>query len=121
MKGKLQIEAYFTLSHKSMVAEPDHMSQSKITKFGGVKSAKTLQFVLIGQLGKYIDGDKHSELDGSYILDEAFDLIRQADDLIPCKYVLVECSDSPKVRSFYENNGFSFFQKDDLNQYTKSI
>ena len=119
--GELKIEAYFTLSHKSMVADPANMSGSAITRYGGFKSAKTLDFVLIGQLGKYIDEEKRSEISGNDILDEAFDVIRQASELIPCKYALVECSDEAKVRAFYENYHFSFFQKDTLNQYTKKI
>lgn len=119
--GKLKIEAYFTLSHKSMVADPESMSTSAIKRYGGVKSAKTLDFVLIGQLGKYIDAERRSEISGKEILDEAFDVIRQASELIPCKYVLVECSDEAKVRAFYESYHFVFFQKDTLNQYTKKI
>ena len=109
------------MSHKSMVADPENMSNRAITRYGGFKSAKTLDFVLIGQLGKYIDGEQRSEISGTEILDEAFDVIRQASELIPCKYVLVECSDEEKVCAFYENYQFSFFQKDTLNQYTKKI
>lgn len=119
--GELKIDAYFTLSHKSMVADSESMSVSVIKKYGGIKSAKTLDFVLIGQLGKYIDAESRSEISGEEILDEAFDVIRQASELIPCKYVLVECSDEEKVRAFYENYHFTFFQKDTLNQYTKKI
>ena len=119
--GKLKIEAYFTLSHKSMIADPEQMSRGKIAHYGGFKTAKTLDFVLIGQLGKYIDGSVRSHISGAEILEEAFGVIRQATDLIPCKYAMIECGDSPKLRKFYEDNGFAFFQKDGLNQYTKRI
>lgn len=119
--GKIKIEAYFTLSHKSMVADAEHMSNSTIKRYGGMKNATTFDFVLIGQLGKHIDENERSKISGNEILDEAFDVIRQASDLIPCKYALVECSNEKKVRDFYENYNFNFFQKDELNQYTKKI
>lgn len=124
--GRLQIEGYFTLSHKSMVADTKYLSKSQIKKYGGFKDARTLDFVLIGQLGKYVrqDGDKkvRSSLTGKELLDMAFEVIQEANDLIPCKHVLVECSDEAKVKHFYESNGFHFFQKDGRhNQYTKTI
>lgn len=119
--GKLEIEAYFTLSHKSMVADRQSMSRSAITRYGGISSAKTLDFVLIGQLGKYIDENRRSSISGKEILDRAFEVIRQAAELIPCKYALIECSDNENVRRFYEDNNFIFFQKDKLNLYTRKI
>lgn len=119
--GRLVIEAFFTLSHKSMSADTQSMSKSSIKKYGGKKDAKTLDFVLIGQLGKYIDGAARSQIKGSEILDEAFGVIRQASELIPCKYVLVECGDEEKVQNFYRSYNFAFFQKDGLNQFTRKL
>lgn len=125
--GKLKIEAYFTLSHKSLVTDEETMTKNKIKKYGGFTTAKTLDFVLIGQLGKWVikneDGTfNRSEVSSKEILDLAFEVIRAAADLIPCKYVLVECSDQEKVRKSYENYGFIFFQNDgEHNQYCKKI
>lgn len=90
-------------------------------------TAKTLDFVLIGQLGKWVIQDENgkftrSSVSGKEILDYAFEVIRVASSLIPCKYALVECSDDVKIRTVYENYGFSFFQNDGQhNQYCKLI
>lgn len=125
--GKYVIEAYFTLSHKSMIANTETMSKTSIKKYGGFASAETLDFVLIGQLGKRIvqkdDGTYiRSDVTSKEILDLAFEVTCAASDLIPCKYVLVECGDEEKVQKTYVDYGFSFFQKDgDHNQYCKQI
>lgn len=125
--GKLKIEAYFTLSHKSIVASDNDLSKSKVGKVTGLRTSRTLDFVLIGQLGKRIERSTSghlikSSVTGHEILDRAFEVIFSAADLIPCRCVLVECSDEPNVRHFYENYGFNFFQNDGShNQYTKLL
>lgn len=123
---KLFIEAYFTLSHKSLIADNHTMSKSAIKRYGGFVTAKTLDFVLIGQLGKWIQEEggtfSRSSITGKEVLDSAFEVIKAATSLIPCKYALVECSDDIKIRTIYENYGFNFFQNDGQhNQYCKSI
>ena len=126
LKGNLQIEAYFTLSHKTLCVNED-MSKTKIQQINGFKTAKSLQFVLIGQLGKYIlknedDTYTRSEISSKEILDYAFEVIYASSDLIPCRCVLVECSDEEKVRRIYENYKFKFFQNDgEHNQYYKIL
>lgn len=125
-QGEIFIEAYFTLSHRSLIANPDKMSRSAITKYGGVSSAKTLNFVLIGQLGKYIRktpiGYVRSFLSEHDILDYAFEVIYAATGLIPCKHTMVECKNIKKVVNMYTSYGFSFFQEDGgLQQYCRKI
>ena len=125
--GKLFVEAYFTLSHKSLIADNSTMSKSAIKRYGGFVTAKPLDFVLIGQLGKYVVQEdrgvfSRSAVTGKEILDYAFEVIKTATSLIPCKYALVECSDDEKVRAVYEKYGFKFFQNDGQhNQYCRSI
>ena len=124
--GFIKIEAYFTLSFKSMISNPNKISLSKIRKISGNKKSKTLDFVLIGQLGKhveYLNGNYiRSEISGNEILDTVFDVIKEIDALIPCKFALIECNNEAKVKEFYENYNFSFFQHDDNhNQYIKFI
>ena len=118
IKGKLKIEAYFTLSHKTLTV-PDNFSKTRIQKIDGRnKYAKSLHFVLIGQLGKYIDDKNASDITMSQILAYADEVIKQSSDLIPCRCVLVECSDEPNVKKLYEDNGFAFLQNDGKhNQY----
>ncbi len=124
-RDELKIEGYFTLSSKSLVAE--QISRSKVKKFtSGNSKAETINFVLIGQLGKRVelkDGKYiRSDLKGTEILDFAFEVIREIDAMLPCKVALVECGDEEKIRGFYEGYGFSFLQNDGThNQYTKLI
>lgn len=125
--GKLFVEAYFTLSHKSLIANNNTMSKSAIKRYGGFVTAKTLDFVLIGQLGKWVMQEEsgafsRSSVTGKEILDYAFEVIKTASSLITCRCVLVECSDDAKVCAMYENYGFQFFQNDGQhNQYCKLI
>lgn len=126
-ENSLVIEAYFTLSHKSLVSDSETMSTSSIRRYGGFKTAKTLNFVLIGQLGKWVIGNEEegytrSAVSGEEILDKAFEIIHAAAELIPCRYAMVECSDNPNVIKAYTDYGFTFFQKDGKhNQYCKLI
>ena len=125
-KNIIRIEAYFTLSIKSLRSDLDSMSKTNIKKISGRTTADTLNFVLIGQLGKRIDivdgKPVGSKVSGNEILDYAFETICLIDEMIPCKAVLVECSDNENVRRIYENYGFKFFQNDGAhNQYIKIL
>ncbi len=126
LNGELKIEAYFTLSHKTLCVTSD-MTKTKVREIDGFKTAQSLHFVLIGQLGKYIfknDDNTYtrSEITSKEIIDYAFEIIYAASDLIPCRCVLVECSDEEKVRNTYEKYGFKFFQNDGKhNQYYKVL
>lgn len=126
LDGKLKVEAYFTLSHKTLCVN-ETMSKTKIKEVDGFKTAASLHFVLIGQLGKYIcktedDTYIRSEITSKEILDYAFEVIYAANDFIPCRCVLVECNDEEKVRKTYENYRFKFFQNDGKhNQYYKVL
>lgn len=127
LNGKLKVEAYFTLSHKTLCVTKD-MTKTRIKKIDGLnKNAKSLHFVLIGQLGKYIldNGNNtytRSEITSKEILDYAFEVIYTSSNLIPCRCVLVECSDNENVQNTYKNYGFTFFQNDGKhNQYYKIL
>ena len=123
--GELDVIAYFTLSHKTLSAQPIK-SRSLIKKISGFKTSTFLNFILIGQLGKYIVKEKNVyrsvAITSTDILDMAFELINMANTLIPCRCVLVECKDIPRVRKIYEDYGFKFFQQDgNLCQYIKLL
>lgn len=124
--GKLSIQAYFTLSHKSIGINPE-VSKTIRGKIAAHREAELVHFVLIGQLGKYIDkdveGNYHSaKISAKDILNDAFDMIQRASDIIVCKGVLVECSSEEKVHAVYKNYGFSYLQYDDPHyQFYKRI
>ena len=113
--GKLKIDAYFALSHKALI--PAFASKSHIKDASGFKDSETVHFVLIGQLGKYMEKAEDgrvtaADISGASILDCAFEIIRASSALIPCRCVLVECSDEPKVQKVYTDYQFKFFQHD---------
>lgn len=113
--GKIKVDAYFTLSHKSLIAEG--LSKTKVKETSGFKESDSIHFVLIGQLGKYIakleNGTEcRADIASTEILDFAFEIIRASSALIPCRCVLVECSENPKVQQVYKDYHFSEFQYD---------
>ena len=113
--GKIKVDAYFTLSHKSLIAEG--LPKTKVKAVSGFKDSEAIHFVLIGQLGKYIakqeDGTElRTDISSAEILDFAFEIIRASSALIPCRCVLVECSNNPKVQQVYKDYHFSAFQFD---------
>ena len=123
--GHIKIDAYFTLSHKVLI--PSAASKTSIKNASGFKEAETVHFVLIGQLGKHIekiDDTRISSADISSkeILDDAFEIIRASSALIPCRCVLVKCSDNPKVHKVYTDYHFKKFQFDgEHHQFYKQI
>lgn len=115
---KFKVEAYFTLSHKSVYLQDD-ISGNMRRQVGRFKEDTNIHFVLIGQLGKHIYIDENcttnnhiSEISANEILDRAFEIIGKAHELITCKCVLVECNDSVKVHQVYYDYGFKYLQHD---------
>lgn len=113
--GQLQVDAYFTLSHKTLI--PSAASKSSVKDASGFKETESVHFVLIGQLGKYKkrleDGSIQSaDISGHEILNDAFEIIRASSALIPCRCVLVECSEDVKVQKVYTDYHFKKFQFD---------
>ena len=116
--GKIKVDAYFTLSHKSLIAEG--LSKTKVKETSGFKESDSIHFVLIGQLGKYIakleNGTEcRADITSTEILNFAFEITRASSALIPCRCVLVECSENPKVQQVYKDYHFSEFQYDGEN------
>lgn len=123
--GRIQIDAYFTLSHKTLITKD--VSRSQMQEISGFREANSVHFVLIGQLGKHIEHienapDRVANITSREILDFAFEVIRSASNLIPCRCALVECSANPKVQKVYTDYKFSFFQDDgEHHQFYKRI
>lgn len=123
--GRIKIDAYFTLSHKTLI--PSVASKTSIKNASGFKESESVHFVLIGQLGKYIErlenGEiRTSDISSREILDDAFEIIRASSALIPCRCVLVECSDNEKVHKVYTDYQFKKFQFDgEHHQFYKQI
>lgn len=114
--GELFIEGYFSLSHKAVIFSNSVSGASK-SKIAGTKMSETASFVLIGQLGKYMDTSSSpafkSELSSENILTEAMNIIRCSSDYIVCRNVLIECKPIEKIQKIYSDFGFKELQYED--------
>lgn len=110
--GRIKVDAYFTLSHKTLI--PSTASKTTIKNASGFKESESVHFVLIGQLGKHIEQMEDGKVCGTdissrEILDDAFEIVKASSALIPCRCVLVECSDNEKVHKVYTDYKFKKF------------
>lgn len=115
--GNLFIEGYFSLTHKAVIFD-DEVSLSSRKKLSGNKKAKTESFVLIGQLGKRMECKKDgvvicSQLSAIDLLNDAMSIIQQSSDYIISRNVIIECKPIEKIKSIYENYGFTDLQYDE--------
>lgn len=112
----LNIEGYFTLSHKVLELDSSLSNQKRKKLFHGFnKSSNAIPVVLIGQLGKYIDDQnkKYGHVTGTELLDEAFSIIYQVSKKIVCTCIMLECEEADNLRlhQFYQDYGFYPLQK----------
>lgn len=125
-QGRLKIEGYYTLSHKSVYGT-ENISKNRLRAINGGKDADSIQFILIGQIGKFYDVDDDGEYISSAlsledILKATFTTIQTAIELIPSRYALVECNDTIMRKGLYEKYGFSYLRKSgDLHQYIRKL
>lgn len=114
--GILNIEGYFSVTHKAVIFDED-VSGSTRNKLTGTKRAESQSFVLIGQLGKYMEKiDEEtivaSELTSQELLDDAMSIISKSSDYIICRNIIIECKPIEKVQQIYRDYGFAELQFD---------
>lgn len=114
--GKLQIEGYFSLTHKAVMFD-DEVSGTIRKKIASTKKAEIHPFVLIGQLGKSIvrnddDTFSYSEITSEELLNDALGIIEQSSEFIINRNVIIECKPIEKVQNIYSNYGFVELQFD---------
>lgn len=71
---------------------------------------------LIAQLGKNFTDGHNKLISGDELLKLACDEVRQAQAITGGKVVYLECEDKPRLRDFYEQNGFRIFAKRNLDR-----
>lgn len=116
-KDIIKIIAYFTLSHRSVIF-CECVSNNRIRKITGFPKKDSTSVVLIGQIGKFIHENYRADISLQEILDYAYEIVRASSEFIPCRAILVECSETIYNLHLYEQAGFSFLQQDgDYYQY----
>ena len=119
---ELNVIAYFTLSNKVLNLPEKEVSKSKVKDVSGIKGSEYVHFILIGQLGKFIDQDCIAAITSQEILEYAFEIIYSVNYLIPCRCTLVECNEEEKIHQVYKDYGFTYFQFDgEHHQFYKRI
>lgn len=119
-KGENVIVGYFAITNKVTNIKRVALSQTKrkrLLKFAIYdKDSKcySIALPLIGQLGKNYYNNYNNLISGDVLLKLACDKIKETQDLIGGRFVFLECEDKPKLKEFYENNGFVCFGKRNL-------
>lgn len=103
---------FFSLANKILNGAKENFPRKlwdRVKRFA-ILAGGRYQFasVLIAQLGKnYADGlDKR--ISGEELLGLAINEVRRAQMIVGGKTTYLECEDTPKLRAFYERNGFSY-------------
>lgn len=122
--GKLKIIAFFSLAIKSIsIPILDTMSKTLQKRLGKLADEdKNVAVFLIGQLGRDSSYES-SVINGKEILQDCYDLIGSARDIIGGRLILVECKRVDKLCEFYEGEGYIDITEngDDLKQYIRFI
>jgi hypothetical protein len=99
------------------------MSNSLRRKLGNLSDKENnLVAFLIGQLGRDSSYDK-SILNGKKMLQDCYNLIGSARDIVGGRLILIECKPIDKLCQFYENEGYIDITENDdgLKQYIRFI
>lgn len=116
---------YFSLALITLDVS-SNVSRSIIRKISGNEGKKQCVALLLGQLGKNHKDDIHRKklITGKQLLGIAQNIIRDIQNKIGGRTLLVECKDCGALRNFYEECGFKLVNKslnEDLLRYFISI
>lgn len=109
----LEITGYFTLALTHMHLGAD-ISKTRRKKLHGLFQPDNDIVVgyIIGQLAK---NDAYQQnLAGSLLVELALNTIREAQQKVGGRFVVVECVQEEKLLAFYQTNGFVFLQADPI-------
>lgn len=115
--SNLNIVGYFTITLK--VLDTTGLSSTIIKKLDGIdKNRKQIACYLIAQLGKNTNCDFKI---GQFILDEAIEIIKELNQMIGGRFIILDSINDEKVISFYENNPNSFVLLDEKGSHKESL
>ncbi|MDT1945971.1 GNAT family N-acetyltransferase [Carnobacterium maltaromaticum] len=124
-KKERVLVGYFSLANKPLTMNKKNYNnlnsrQQRALCQNGTKTESGGYIVnsyLIGQVGKNYSEDamKLRAINGTQILTLAYDTVLKAKELINARYVWIECEDTPKLRSFYNDFGFEVIENYETN------
>ena len=125
-KGEHVIVGYFALADKVTKVKKKALTRTykkRIAKFA--KGNEYVQYYLvnlplIGQLGKNFRYKDETLITGDVLLKLACDKVREAQRILGGQFVYLECEDKPKLKNFYESNGFVCFGKRNIEKDERS-
>lgn len=114
------IVGYFSTTSKAINIKKTTLSNTKrkrllkFAKYDNEYKTYNIALPLIGQLGKNYNNNFNELITGDILLRLACRKIKIAQDILGGRFVFLECEDKPKLRKFYEDNGFVCFGKRNL-------
>ena len=117
------IVGYFTISSKMTKVKEDFFGGRTKRRFSRftetIKNSNMflIPLPLIGQLGKNYHNNYNNYISGDVLLRLACKQVKEVQNLIGGRFVFLECEDIPKLREFYESNGFKCYNKRKLDKY----
>ncbi len=119
-KDEEVIVGYFSIANKGTSIKKLYLSNTKKKKllkyaeYDNNAKSYYIALPLIGQLGKNYYNEYNRLITGDILLKMACDKIKEAQDILGGRFIFLECEDKPKLREFYESNGFVCFGKRNL-------
>lgn len=120
-KDQPVLVGYYALANKTVIIKSSLIKssrwRSRINKFAEYHpelKSYIAAMPLIGQLGKNFTNNYNTLITGNQLLEIACEKVRSAQFVLSGKLVYLECEDNPNLVAFYENNGFSAFNKRQL-------
>lgn len=87
---------------------------SRFSEYDEENKCHYIPLPLIGQLGKNYKNEYNKLISGDILLKLACEKIKEAQDILGGRFIFLECEDKPKLKEFYESNGFVCFGKRNL-------
>ena len=111
------IVGYFSIANKMTKIKKDFFggkTKRRFERFAETGENTNTYFAylpLIGQLGKNFHNNYNKYITGDIILHLACKQVCEVQKMIGGRFVFLECEDIPKLKDFYESNGFMCYNK----------
>lgn len=122
---ELVLVGYFSLANKPLTMSKKNYNnlnnkQQRALCQNGSKTESggyRVNSYLIGQVGKNYSetAKKINAINGTQILTIAYDTVLKAKELINARYVWIECENTPRLKSFYNDFGFEAVENYETN------